>query len=75
MDVNWHFGSIALAHEIGEFAEATVKWYQAVVDTDDDGEYDSYLDNDGDEGRSNNPGNTTSLEFRLKLTKGLRTHD
>lgn len=74
-DVNWHFGTIALYSTVTEFPQAYAKWVQTVVDTGDNNEYE-YDTYDGYfEGRWNNPGNRTLIDFGMKLSRGLRPHD
>jgi hypothetical protein len=74
VDVNLHFGTIAFGAEVTTFAAAEVKWYQTVVDLDET-EATDYSYHDFKNGRWNNNGNTTTLEFRMKLSQGLREHD
>lgn len=75
LDVNWHFGTLVMAEGITEFSDARAKWAQTVVDTNDDNDfvYDSI--HSYNQGRWNNPGNRTFVDFVMVLSKGLRPHD
>lgn len=72
--MNWHFGTVALYSNIQDLSDAKAKWSQDVIDSDTSTEiYDAY--HPYEEGRWNNPGNYTWLDFYFKLGRGLRPHD
>lgn len=70
-----HFGTVATSAEVDAFTTAKVRW---VRDVDTKGTINDITDDEfeaDNEGRRNNPGNKTALDFYMLLSKGLRPMD